>query len=1058
MKWKNVILALLALFFAINAQAQTFTRSGDTSLSDALKSIERQTGYLFVYDSAGIDSSDTVSLNFNGATLEEVLNALFPPLNIRWEIDGKNIVLTKTRKTTVGKFTMAGEILENGDTPIVGAAVQVVGKDGGVLADEKGRFVYPDLQKGDVLKISCLGFREKTVPASNTMSAKIYLMVDSQLMEEVVVIGYGSLERKDVTSSIVSLSGNDIMKGVAGADVTQALQGKIPGLVIGQQKSVNSGTSMQLRGMASIVAGNSPLVVIDGFPGGDIRSLNPDDIKSIDVLKDASAGAIYGTRAAAGVILVTTKSGYDSDGVLNVTYNGDVSFKQAYGKPKVLTADQYREHGVGMDYGSDTDWWDESINHENVSHKHNVSVNFGTENAKVFSSFFYERMDGLALGERRNDFGGRINAAYEMFDGWFELKTNIDYRQSKRSFSSISFGQALLNNPTRSPYDSASKTGYNVWTDDDNDYNTIADNALYDNSGKDIWFKPEAVFKLNVLPVKGLSYQQTLGYSNIKWDGTNYMSMNHRLSVKNNVNGTARIESHTTEMLNAEGYFSYDNTLAEKHKISSVLGYSYYQYDREYHSMSNSDFSVDGIGVWDIGKGSYLNEGLADMSSYKNVTEKLLAFFARVNYTFDDRYIVSATYRREGSSKFGPKNRWGNFWALSAGWNMKNEKFLRGAEWLDELKIRAGYGVTGNNNFDATYTGKFISADENRWIMPDGEWLYTYGRKENVNETLGWESKGEFNIGLDYSLFKRRLYGRFDLYHRYIKDMLFYVRVPVGLFIRDYQWQNVGSMENRGWEIELGGDIIRGKDFTWKSSVNFSHSYSWVHELDRTGTKWDGGALPGPNSPGKCIILSNDSVIGQWYMYEFAGFNKNGEFLLYDKNGNIIPNGSKTGDDRKLMGSFVPKVMIGWSHNFSYRNFDLGINMHSWLGFKVFNTYTMSLGIANRNGELNVLRDAYGIFEHIKGEKLMSDYYLEEGSFLKVDAITLGYNLSLGKLTKDYLKKIRVYATLANPFIITAYKGLDPEVNITGYDGGIDNYANAYPNYRTYSFGIQLNF
>lgn len=1056
MKLRNVILAFVALMIAVGARAQTFTRSGETSLTEALKSIESQTGYLFVYDSAEIDSTVSVNLHFNAAGLETVLNTLLNPLDIKWEISGKNIVLTKQQQSQL--FTMSGEVLENGDVPVIGAAVMVEGRSGGVVTDINGRFEYPGLKQGDVLKVSCMGFREKTVPASKTNSARIYLMVDSQIMEEVVVIGYGSLERKDVTSSIVSVAGSDLMKGVAGADVTQSLQGKIPGMVIGQQKGVNSSPVMQLRGMASIAAGTSPLVVIDGFPGGDIRSLNPDDIKSIDVLKDASAGAIYGTRAAAGVILVTTKSGYDSEGVLSVTYNGDVSFKQAYGKPEVLTSDEYRQYGVGTDYGADTDWWNESINHKNVSHKHNLSINFGTNKAKVYSSFFYERMDGLALKERRDDFGGRINASYTMFDGWFEVRTNIDYRQSKRTFSSINFGQALLNNPTRSPYDPESKTGYNIWTDDVNDYNIIADNALYDNGGTDIWFKPEAVLKLNILPVKGLSYQQTLGYSNVKWDGTTYQSMNHGASVANNVNGKAGIEGHTTQMLNSEGYFSYDNTLADKHKLNAVLGYSYYQYDREYHRMENSDFSVDGIGVWDIGKGSYLNDGLAYMNSYKNVTEKLLAFFVRGNYTYDNRYIISATYRREGSSKFGPKNRWGNFWAVSAGWNVKNEKFMQGAHWLDDLKIRVGYGVTGNNNFSATYSGKFISADENRWIMPNGEWLYTYGRKENVNESLGWESKGEFNVGLDFSVFKGRLYGRFDWYRRRISDMLFYVRVPVGLFINDYQWQNVGTMENSGWEIEIGGDIVRGKDFTWSSDINFSHSYSKVHELDKTGTAWDGGALPGPNSPGKSIVLTNGSVVGDWYIYEFAGFNKSGEFLLYDKNGNIIPNGSKTGDDRKFIGSFVPKVMIGWSHNFSYKNFDLGINMHSWLGFKVYNTYTMSLGIANRNGELNVLKDAYGLFEHIKGEKMMCNYYLEEGSFLKIDAITLGYNMSLRRYTKDIVKKIRVYASIANPFIITAYKGLDPEVNITGYDGGIDNYASAYPNFRTYSLGLQLNF
>ena len=1061
MKIKKLALMLAALIMSVGVYARNFTYSGTISIGDALKVIERQTGYLFVYNPGEIPLGETVTISLKDATINETLSAVFGGKGVNWEINDKNIILNKVPSSQgkAAEFRMAGVICESDGTPVIGAAIQTVGKSGGVVTDADGRFTLDKVSDGDMLHVTSLGFVDKDLKAYRTENAKIVLEAESQMMDELVVIGYGSLARKDVTSSIVSLSGGDLVKSTGAGDLARSLQGKIPGLVIGQEKGVNSSAVMQLRGMASIVAGNSPLIVIDGFPGGDIRSVNPDDIKSIDVLKDASAGAIYGTRAAAGVILITTKSGIDTDGVLDVSYSADLSYKQAYGKPEMLTADEYREHKVGPDYGSSTDWWDECINRKNFSQKHNLAINFGTQKAKVYSSFFYEKMDGLALSENRDDFGGRINAAYNMFDGWFEAKVNIDYRQSRRSYSSISFGQALLNNPTRSPYDASSVTGYNVWTDDDEDYNIVADDALNESGGKDIWFKPEAILKLNILPVKGLSYQQTVGYSNNRYDGSGYRSMNHRLSLKEALNGRAWFENTSTDMINAEGYFSYDNTLGGKHKISAVLGYSYNQYDGYSTSMANSDFSVDGIGKWDIGKGSELNEGRASMSSHRDVTERLMAYFGRVNYTFDEKYIVSATYRREGSSKFGAKNRWGNFWAVSLGWNMKNESWLQDVKWLDELKIRGGYGGTGNNSFSATYSGKFISADENRWIMPDGKWLYTYGRQENVNEALGWETKGEYNLGLDFSFFNGRLYGRLDGYYRKIKDMLFYVRVPVGIYINSYQWQNVGSMMNRGWEIELGGDIIRGKDFTWSSDINFSHSYSKVLSMDNQGTTWTGGQLPGPNSPGTSMVLTNGSVIGNYYIYEFAGFDKKGNFRLRKQDGTVVTNGaSKNPDDRKYIGSFVPKVMIGWSHTFKYRDFDLGINMHSWLGFDVYNTYDMTLGIAGRNGALNVLKDAYGRNEAIKGEKLMCDWYLEDGSFLKVDALTLGYNLSLGKYTKDFLKKLRVSFTVGNPFIITAYRGLDPEVSITGYSGGVDNYLDAYPNYRTWSFGLQLNF
>jgi len=1061
MKIKTILLAIASLLFCANIYAQNITIKGNMPLSQVLKQIEKQSSYLFVYDKNEISAGQTVNVNISNVPVETALNDLFSGLGIAWKIKGDNIVLTpvtKETKSSGASFTMTGVVSDDTGEPIVGAVVQKLGTNDVSITDIDGNFSLAGLTKSDIIKVSCLGFKEKEFTAENTKALKIVLVTDSEMLKDVIVIGYGSLEKSDVTSSITSISASDMMKGVGGSDFAKSLQGMVSGLVISQTKSVNAGSSMQLRGMASIVAGTEPLIVIDGFPGGDIGSINPDDIKSIEVLKDASAGAIYGTRAAAGVILVTTKSGYDTEGKLNVSYAADFSHKQAYRQPAVLSADEYRSYGVGKDYGSSTDWWNESINKGNFSHKHNLTINYGSNKLKLYSSLFYEKQDGLPKGENREDIGARINASYMMFDGWFEMKTNVDFRQSKKNFSSPSFGQALLNNPTRSPYDTNSKTGYNIWTGEVNDYNSIADAALVDNYGTNRWIKPELILKLNILPVKGLDYQQTLGYSYSGWEGNYYRSINHRLSLENSVNGYAAIENSKNEDLNAEGYFTYDNTLGGKHKINATLGYSYFQHDSEYTQMSNSDFSVDGIKVWDIGKGSYLSQGLAGMSSHKYITEKLLAFFVRGNYTYDGRYIISGTYRREGSSKFGPKNRWGNFWAVSAGWNLKNERWLQNVRWLTDLKLRAGYGVTGNNSFNAAYSGKFIGADENKWIMPDGAWRYTYGREENVNEELGWESKAELNVGLDYSFFDGRLYGKFDVYYRKITDMLFYVRVPVGTYINSYQWQNVGSMENKGWEFEIGGDIFRTPVFTWRSNLNLSHSDSRILTMDNTGTKWDGGLLPGPNSPGTSIILTSGSHIGEYYIYEFAGFNKAGEFLINDRKGNVIPASSKIADDRKLMGNFVPKVMLGWVNNFNWKNWDLSINMHSWIGFDVFNTYAMTLGIAKRNGELNTLKTAYSTFSHIKGEKVMCNYYLEDGSFLKIDAITLGYNLPLAKYTNNILQKFRAYFTLANPFIITRYTGNDPEVSITGYSGGIDDYSQAYPNYRTFTLGLQLNF
>lgn len=1056
------------LLFCGTATAQSVTVSinrKETTLKNCMDDVERQTSYLFVYDES-CDISRKVTVKVKSKPLRSVLDLIFEGSGISYNISGSNIVLESRQDTVKGESQASatvshihGHITDSKGEPVVGAFVFISGTQTGTNTDIDGAYSLdiPQNIKSPVISVSCIGYNTVQMKVGSSENIDITLKDSIEFLDQAVVIGYGTLDRKEVTSSIASVSADEMMKGVGGADITKSLQGKIGGLVIGQTKGVNSSPKLQLRGMASIAAGQDPLVVIDGFPGGDIRSLNPDDIKSIDVLKDASAGAIYGTRAAAGVILITTKSGTDTEGRLSLSYSAELLHRQAYGKPDVLSAEEYIANGVGKDYGSRTDWWDEAINRKNFSQKHNVSVNFGTQKANVYSSFFYEKQDGIATGEWRKDFGGRLNAKYTMFEGWFEIRTNVDYRQAKRNNQGAYFGQALLNNPTRSPYDENSRTGYNVWTGEQNDYNIIADAALYDSNSIDKWFKPEASFTLNILPVEGLSYRQSVGYSNFQSEPHTYRSMFHRESVANNINGTASLGFSKTERINTEGYVSYDRTFSDAHKLNAVLGYSWNRYDGESFSLSNSNFTIDGVKYWDIEKGSYLNDGLASMSSSKEVTEKLLAYFARANYSYKNRYMISATYRREGSSKFGKKNRWGNFWAISAGWSIANEPFMENVGWIDDLKIRTGYGVTGNNDFSATYSGNFIGADENRWLLPNGTWKYTYGRSEDVNPNLGWESKSEWNVGLDFSFLDGRVYGKVDFFRRKISDMLFYVRVPQPPYIRGYQWQNIGSMENKGWEFELGGDIIRTKDFKWSTSLNLSHSSSRVLTMDGSNTRWDGGQMPGPNSPGKSIILEEGSVIGQFYIYEFAGFSSDGQFLISDRNGRTIPASSKIADDRKLLGNFTPKVMYGWSHSLCYKDFDLGVSMHGWLGFDVYNTYAMYLGIAQRNGECNVLRDAYTTFAHIKDEKLMSNYYLEEGSFLKIDAITLGYTLDIKRWTK-YVDSLRVFATCGNVATFTGYTGLDPEVNITGYDGGIDYYTSAYPMTRTWTLGVQLKF
>ena len=384
---------------------------------------------------------------------------------------------------------------------------------------------------------------------------------------------------------------------------------------------------------------------------------------------------------------------------------------------------------------------------------------------------------------------------------------------------------------------------------------------------------------------------------------------------------------------------------------------------------------------------------------------------------------------------------------------------MKEVKWVDDLKVRFGYGVTGNNDFDASYMADMLGSDT-YWMLPNGEWAYSFGKTQNVNRNLGWEEKKEWNLGVDYSLFGNRLYGKFDYFKRTIDNLIYEVAVPQPPYTQNTQWQNIGSMEVKGWEFEVGGDIIRTKDFVWSSNLNLSHNSGKIATLWGNNTYKNGNGFVAPGSPGDAARMEEGSTIGSFYIWKFAGFDDEGNFLLYDKDNNVIPAKDKTENDKRYVGNYTPKLIVGWSHTFTYRNFDLGVNLRSWIDFDVYNTINMYYGIQGQ-GNFNVLKDAYGKFSHIKGEKQICDYYLEDGTFLKIDAITLGYTLPMKKYTKNLIDRIRIYGTVGNVCTITGYSGMNPEVNITGWDQGTEKFWDTerfYPMVRTYTLGMQFNF
>lgn len=956
---------------------------------------------------------------------------------------------------------VSGRVTDAAGEPLVGATVVVVGTTTGTTTDIDGNYAINAPAAGQ-LKFSYIGYAEQTVEIGTQSVINITLQDDSQVLKDVVVIGYGTMEKKSVTSSITSIKGDDLTAGMGGSTIATVLQGKVPGLTISGSSSPNSSNGFQLRGVASINASQSPLVVIDGIPGGDMRALIQEDIESIDVLKDASAGAIYGTRAAGGVILITTKRA--KQGRVSVNYTGEFSIESIRKYPDLLSSSEYVEYGLGEDYGSDTDWFKELTNELPFSQRHTVSLSGGTEAAQVYTSFMAQDQKGIVIGDNRKDYSGRINARFNLFDGLVEVRANAQFREAERDNRNSSgiFKMAFELNPTIPLYDPENPSDYNVVGNgiSGTSFNPVADIMLRTKNGKDQWLLADATVKINLM--KGLSLQGTVGIDKRHYQEYTYVSHDHKESIDNSRRGGASHKFSKDNRVSVEAYANYHRTFAEDHTLDVVAGYSFWQAGGESFSMSNYDFPVDGVGPWDMGVGSYLTDGRASMDSSKDPRERLLSLFGRANYSYKDRYMATVSFRREGSSKFGPNNRWGNFWAVSGGWRLSNEAFMRDIRWIDDLKIRLGYGVTGNNGFGNGYTTRMYTAND-MWPT-NGIWQPGYGSVRNINPDLKWEEKSELNVGFDFALFDNRLWGKFDLYYRQVNDMLYNVNAPMPPMVHDTVMKNIGSLENRGWEFELGGDIVRSKNFRYTSSVRLSHNKTRINRLGDDGFFLDEVTFPSPGNPGTAVRLQNGLELGQFFIYKYAGLDENGKWLIYDKNNEIVPaiDGSTSNliaENKHFVGNAIPKVILSWDHTFKYKNWDLSVYLRSWLDYDVFSQVNMYYGLAN-DSQLNVLKSAYTRNRNIKDEKILCDYWLDDGSFLKIDAINLGYTLDLRKWTR-YIQSAKLYLTIRDLAVFTNYNGLNPEIDINGLYPGfeyVNDTASMYPQTTRFTLGVQITF
>lgn len=766
----------------------------------------------------------------------------------------------------IAQNMVSGTVVDGQNEPVIGASVMVKGTTSGVATGIDGDFSIA-AKPSDVLKVSAVGYKTAEVKVEGTAPIRITLEESSEVLDEVVVIGYGTSTKKELTGSVASMKKEELNPGTF-PNAMGMLQGKVAGLQIVNPSGADPTAKYEilLRGTNTLAAGQGPLVIIDGVAGADIRNINPQDIESIDVLKDGSAAAIYGTRGTNGVIIVTTRRA--REGRAEVTYEGQFTVGKVTRRAVPLTAsefnyviDTYRPELSGSKYGADTDWFDE-ITRTPISHKHTLSLSGGTEKFSHFTSLNYEKAEGVQRGNDFEKIAGRTNIRQILLEGWVDVDVNLFITHRKYNPSNTSaFQQAFIHNPTEPVYDPSNSTSGGYYRIEAMEYynpvamiNERTSTTVNDNFGGN------ARVTLNIKPIKGLKWDAFLALSRESNESKTYST--HFYPSIIGTDGSAEISNYKNNDTQFETTLNYIRSFGP-HSLQALLGYTYQKGTENSAGMSNVGFDFDDTETNDIGSGTGLLNGKAGLSSYKE-SHTYIGFFGRVLYNYDQRYLASVSLRRDGSSRFGKNNKWGWFPAVSLGWRISREAFLRDVEWLNELKIRGGYGVTGNQDF-SNYKSLILMTTAGKFWY-NGEWINTYQPASNPNPDLQWEKKKEFNIGLDAQLFNSRLNVTFDYYHRTTDNLLYNYTVPTPPYIFNTLFTNVGKVTNQGVELTISAIPVKTKDFTWSTTYLIAHN---TNKLDKfTNEEFTNGTYKvGWSAPGKCYTqrLIEGESLGTFY-------------------------------------------------------------------------------------------------------------------------------------------------------------------------------------------------
>lgn len=951
-----------------------------------------------------------------------------------------------------------GTVIDQNDIPLIGVTIQVEGTSNGTVTDLDGNFQLGNVPSDGKLVVSYIGMRTQTIAVNNQSTFSITLLEDVAALEEVVVVGYGGVERRDLTSAVSKVTSKDFLAGAANNPM-QMIDGKVAGVTISNFASSdpnrNPMENLQVRGSSSLEAGNTPLVVIDGMPGGDLRNLSNQDIESITVLKDGSAAAIYGSRAANGVIIVQTKQG--KSGKVSITY--DVYAEQDFvsKKPEILSAEEFVEKERDTDYGAKTDWYNELIRKNNFGHNHYLALGGGSDNSIFRISANFKEKTGIDIASDREEYGVRANFHQKTLEGLLELSGNISHRVVDEAYTNYgAFKQAVQLNPTIPLMDPNDPSKYYYFKGYDT-YNPVGDLKDRINGAKQEYSILDFNVKLNILSNLNTELKVARqGHSERKQE---YYNSNHRESLDNDRQGRARLEYKNWEDKTLEWIGNYYTTINQSHNIKLMAGYSYQEFNYENFWAENMDFPTDAFKYNNLGTGKWnLESGRLGMNSYKS-KEKNVAFFGRLNYDFDSKYLVTASLRREGNTKFGKNHKWGWFPSASAAWRFSELPFFEDKSAVDDLKARVSYGVTGRSGFDR-YTALARYSGYGRYLDDDGKWIQVFGPANNPNNNLHWEKQISWNFGIDYTLFNQSLTGSVDYFYRKGNDVIAWYDAPVPPNIHEQIFTNVGSTSTRGIEFNIEWNAVKTKDFDYSTNIIGSYAKSILDKFSNdTYTKgyMDRSNLPSPGNPGHAQRLEDGVEIGSFRGLKFAGVDDKGYMLIWENGivgGKMKPADQSNDSDKTYLGHGMPRLELSWGNTFRYKNVDLSLFFRGKFDYKILNLYQMYYGLQHQSS-INLLQDAYGRNKHIKGPKHIVDYFLESGDYFKLDNITLGYT---PKINSKWVSSLRVYGTIRNVFTITKYSGLDPaNTQIAGLDPGIGS-LDLYPSTTNVSIGLQISY